>query len=313
YDYAAYGEAVSFVRIDPDTQATTNITAAQAKTVQLFGGDGEYDPSSSFYYHDKRWRQTHRFVSEDDYEGNIAEPLSLHKYLYASGNPVLGVDPSGRFTEVELLKVSGIISLLITCVMKGVWDSVVSMQQAYNAPNWQDRYRYSMVASSDVLGVVTSLFGSGSINSGSSYALVGSGSAIKSVVVIPRAVAPGVYVADFVVYKGGVGPVNKGKAGVQKSIDDLQQRGGKVRGKEITMESPISGRRVRFDIVGEEADGMLVFIESKNGLTADLSANQDTGIHEFLQHGGIPRGDNADAARLPVGQRIPMKIRLDFH
>ena len=32
----------------------------------------------------------------DTWEGNDEEPLSLHKYLYASGNPVNRVDPGGN-------------------------------------------------------------------------------------------------------------------------------------------------------------------------------------------------------------------------
>jgi len=37
-----------------------------------------------------------RFHTLDEYEGRTGEPLSLHKYLYAHGNPVSGWDPSGR-------------------------------------------------------------------------------------------------------------------------------------------------------------------------------------------------------------------------
>ena len=40
---------------------------------------------------------TGRFHTQDTYEGNKNEPLSLHKYLYANGNPVMMTDPSGRF------------------------------------------------------------------------------------------------------------------------------------------------------------------------------------------------------------------------
>jgi RHS repeat-associated protein len=80
YDYAAYGEAIGF---DP----------AAARTVHLFGGDAEYDPSSSFYYHDRRWRDTHRFISFDDYEGR--NPLNLHKYAYALADPIAQADPTG--------------------------------------------------------------------------------------------------------------------------------------------------------------------------------------------------------------------------
>ena len=34
-------------------------------------------------------------ITMDTYQGNTQDPLSLHKYLYVSDNPVNGVDPSG--------------------------------------------------------------------------------------------------------------------------------------------------------------------------------------------------------------------------
>jgi hypothetical protein len=84
--------------------------------VQLFGGDGEYDPSSSFYYHDKRWRQTHRFVSMDSYEGSLADPLSLHKYLYASANPIFFGDPSGHNAFAATIGVGSLFADLVMSV-----------------------------------------------------------------------------------------------------------------------------------------------------------------------------------------------------
>lgn len=39
---------------------------------------------------------TGRFWSMDSFEGHASDPLSLHKYLYAHGNPVNGIDPSGH-------------------------------------------------------------------------------------------------------------------------------------------------------------------------------------------------------------------------
>jgi hypothetical protein len=44
-----------------------------------------------------RWMSpdTGRFQTMDSYEGTQEEPLSLHKYLYASGNPINLSDPSG--------------------------------------------------------------------------------------------------------------------------------------------------------------------------------------------------------------------------
>ncbi len=71
-------------------------TAATALTSILYSGQwtmksGQqylrariYDPSSG------------TFNRLDPFVGNLADPQSLHKYLYAHGNPVMGVDPSGE-------------------------------------------------------------------------------------------------------------------------------------------------------------------------------------------------------------------------
>ena len=41
---------------------------------------------------------TKRFTSMDPENGNIYMPDTLHKYSYASNNPVMNVDLNGRFT-----------------------------------------------------------------------------------------------------------------------------------------------------------------------------------------------------------------------
>jgi hypothetical protein len=42
-----------------------------------------------------------RFQTMDSFEGNVFEPASLHKYLYAEADPVNKLDPSGHNTLVE--------------------------------------------------------------------------------------------------------------------------------------------------------------------------------------------------------------------
>ncbi len=35
-----------------------------------------------------------RFISRDSYQGRLAEPVSLHRYLYANSNPISFRDPT---------------------------------------------------------------------------------------------------------------------------------------------------------------------------------------------------------------------------
>ncbi|MHC4739165.1 MAG: hypothetical protein ACYS9Y_09710 [Planctomycetota bacterium] len=52
----------------------------------------------------------------DPFAGNNQYPQSLHKYLYANGNPILYSDPSGRFG----IAVSIVIGLGITALLYGI-------------------------------------------------------------------------------------------------------------------------------------------------------------------------------------------------
>jgi hypothetical protein len=47
-----------------------------------------------------------RFTRRDVYEGRLEEPLTLHKYLYANGNPVNFIDPSGLSAGLASFDVS---------------------------------------------------------------------------------------------------------------------------------------------------------------------------------------------------------------
>jgi RHS repeat-associated protein len=62
----------------------------------LFTGE-QYDSNLGDYYLRARYYDTDsgRFTRRDSYEGEISNPLTLHKYLYAHGNPASFTDPSG--------------------------------------------------------------------------------------------------------------------------------------------------------------------------------------------------------------------------
>jgi RHS repeat-associated protein len=63
----------------------------------------QYDPDLGLYYLRARYYNplTGRFMSRDPKGGVLADPASLHKYLYANGDPVDGWDPTGRGDEAD--------------------------------------------------------------------------------------------------------------------------------------------------------------------------------------------------------------------
>ena len=63
----------------------------------------QYDPDLGLYYLRARYYNpaTGRFMCERSGRGNQLDPKTLHKYLYADGDPVNLRDPSGRDSILE--------------------------------------------------------------------------------------------------------------------------------------------------------------------------------------------------------------------
>jgi len=83
YDYDAFGNLIH--------------STGTSYNNYLFAGE-QFDPDLNLYYNRARYLNvsTGRFWSIDTTEGAVADPLSLHKYLYAEQDPVDGLDPSGH-------------------------------------------------------------------------------------------------------------------------------------------------------------------------------------------------------------------------
>ena len=83
YDYDAFGNLIHSSGTTPNNY--------------LFAGE-QFDPDLGLYYNRARYLNvsTGRFWSMDTFEGDDESPFSLHKYLYAAGNPVDSVDPTGH-------------------------------------------------------------------------------------------------------------------------------------------------------------------------------------------------------------------------
>ena len=88
YEYDAFGN--SFTK-----QGTT-------PNNYLYRGE-QFDSDLSLYYLRARYYNpnTGRFLSRDPLDGQAKDPASLHKYLYAGGDPVNSIDPLGRESMLE--------------------------------------------------------------------------------------------------------------------------------------------------------------------------------------------------------------------
>ncbi|MEM7682297.1 MAG: RHS repeat-associated core domain-containing protein [Planctomycetota bacterium] len=100
FTYDAYGNAVGF-------------DAAQALTSLLYSGEFTNAGTGAQYLR-ARWYNpsTGTFNRLDPFAGNFTDPLSLNKYLYTHGNPVMGIDPTGLFTLGDVtaaLSISGMV------------------------------------------------------------------------------------------------------------------------------------------------------------------------------------------------------------
>jgi RHS repeat-associated protein len=86
YRYDAYGNPIGF---DPIAALTSLLYS------------GEHTDITGLQYLRARYYDiaTGRFTRLDPFGGNTYDSLSLHKYLYTHGNPIMGIDPSGLYTQ----------------------------------------------------------------------------------------------------------------------------------------------------------------------------------------------------------------------
>ena len=97
YEYDAFGNDVYHTGTTPNNY--------------LYRGE-QYDQDLGLYYLRARYYNpnTGRFMSRDPEAGYAKEPASLHKYLYANGDPTNRVDPTGRAAMLEFLFTTADIS-----------------------------------------------------------------------------------------------------------------------------------------------------------------------------------------------------------
>jgi RHS repeat-associated protein len=89
YEYDAFGNKINSTGTTPNNY--------------LYRGE-QFDPDLGLYYLRARYYNplTGTFLSRDPEDGQAKDPKTLHKYLYAGGDPVNAKDPTGRDDLVEL-------------------------------------------------------------------------------------------------------------------------------------------------------------------------------------------------------------------
>ncbi|MBH5318332.1 hypothetical protein I6N90_10985 [Paenibacillus sp. GSMTC-2017] len=105
YSYNGHGDVIKITDAAGNTLNTYdydiwgNVISKTETMSNPFKYSGEiYDDESDLIYLRARHYDPSigRFITEDTYEGNLAEPLTLNLYSYVANNPLLYIDPSGN-------------------------------------------------------------------------------------------------------------------------------------------------------------------------------------------------------------------------
>ena len=125
-NYFVYDGLGSTRMLTDETGAVTDQYAYQAFG-ELLGSSGttvndylyvgeQFDSSVDKYYLRARYMDTGtgNFLTQDTWQGNMQDPVTLHKYLYGNSDAVNGVDPSGNMTLSDIgaaIRVVGTLSV----------------------------------------------------------------------------------------------------------------------------------------------------------------------------------------------------------
>jgi RHS repeat-associated protein len=279
-DYEPFGREVS-----------SSANAPAWKFAGLFrDGEAGLDHAGARSYQSR----TGRFSTVDPVYAGLFEPQKWNRYAYALNSPLKYVDPTGLdgctflngnvYCDVSVkpvttsMSVTGIVAIALTSI-----GTDPLAKPGYTGPRWGD-----ILATRTAPGIVLSDI----------KELVSSDASIGERVIA----AAGLPIKNSPVGRivGGIAPVLKGQAGVRRAIASIEAEGGKVLGREVTIQ--VGAGRVRMDLLIRNAQGGLEFVEVKSGARAALNPNQARLFPQIQQLGGIPRGVNAE---IPGGVMTP--------
>ena len=114
YDYDAYGTILS-----------GSFTITQLPTTDLMYSGEYFDHNLAVQYLRARYYDQHngRFTQMDEHPGTLSAPLSLHRYGYASGDPVNSIDPSGQQDTLAGQMTALLLYVVLSSVLLVVYQS----------------------------------------------------------------------------------------------------------------------------------------------------------------------------------------------
>jgi len=114
-DYDAYGNLLNMSVDAAGTRLLYNGEMFEVAIGQQYLRAGWYDPTTGL------------FNRLDPFVGNLEDPQTLHKYLYAHGDPVTFTDPSGLLSMGGLAAAGGFIGLSAGLVHGAILGARVSI------------------------------------------------------------------------------------------------------------------------------------------------------------------------------------------
>jgi RHS repeat-associated protein len=118
YSYDAFGNLVG--------------SSGDVENDYLFAGE-QFDGELGQYYLRQRFydSETGRFTRRDVYEGELNQPITLHKYLYGNGNPVNYIDPSGLISSSSEFSAANSIQNELVKIYVEMLREVVDVSASY--------------------------------------------------------------------------------------------------------------------------------------------------------------------------------------
>lgn len=121
FDYDAFGNPDASRTQYYDTNGSIVTAASATKSPFRYAGY-MYDEETDLYYLNSRYYNADiaRFISEDTYYGELADPLSLNLYTYVNNEPIMYDDPMGHLPS---------LSSIVKTVTKAATNTVATVKQ----------------------------------------------------------------------------------------------------------------------------------------------------------------------------------------